>query len=303
MGPLETRQQHDGFHLRTLGLEVPGLIKKTGRFPIQPGRAKGQAMQKRIEFSVGNQKLVGDLYLPQSPGNPGGGLPKGEKPFPCAVFSHGFGSNRKKGKGPLVGQRFSSEGVAVLNIDHRGALGGESEGKFEETTLTGRTLDLRAAIDCLAKLEEIDANRIGLIGTSLGGRTVLAFPKDEKIRAVVTLAAPIYFAIFPIWIRKSLEERGYYVTPDGIRVNKEFYVDFDNHDFEEEARGTTCPMLIIHGQLDEQIPCDQAEVLYEAVGSPVKELKIIRRANHGFTDQDKSDEVLGLSLNWFKKYL
>jgi dipeptidyl aminopeptidase/acylaminoacyl peptidase len=261
-------------------------------------------MQRRIEFYVGTEKLVGDLHLPQPPSNTGGSFPKAhDKSFPCVINSHGFGSNRKKGKGPQIAQKFPSEGIAFFNIDHRGALGGESDGKFEETTLTKRINDLMAAVDSLSGFEEIDSNRVGLIGSSLGGRTVLAMPKDEGIKAIATLAAPIYFAFFPIWIIKSLEENGYYVTPDGIRVNKEFYIDFDNHDFEEEARNVICPMLIIHGQLDEQIPCEQAEVLYEAVASPIKELKIIRRANHGFTDADKSNEVLDLSLNWFKKYL
>jgi hypothetical protein len=261
-------------------------------------------MQKRVEFYVGSEKLVGDLHLPQPPSNTSGSVSETcRKSFPCVVNSHGFGSNRKKGKGPQIAQKFSSEGIAVFNIDHRGALGGESDGKFEDTTLTKRIEDLRAAIDSLTRFEEIDSNRIGLIGSSLGGRTVLALPKDEKIKAIALLAAPIYFAIFPIWIRKSLDEKGYYETPDGIRVKKEFYVDFDNHDFEEEAKKIKCPMLIIHGQLDEQIPCEQAEVLYEYAASQVKELKIIRRANHGFTDPEKSNEVLDLSLNWFKKYL
>jgi esterase/lipase len=261
-------------------------------------------MQKKVEFYVGNQKLVGDLHFSPPPRNGSRvSTEAGGDSLPCVIVSHGFGSNRKKGKGPQIAEMFSSEGIAVFNFDHRGALEGESDGKFEDTTLTRRVEDLKGAIDSLTRFEKIDSNRIGLIGSSLGGRTVLALPKDEKIKAIALLAAPIFFAIFPIWIRKSLDEKGYYETPNGIRVKKEFYVDFENHDFEEEAKMVSCPMLIIHGQYDEQIPCEQAEVLYESAGSQIKEIQIIKKANHGFTDQDKSKEVLDLSLTWFKKYL
>jgi len=51
----------------------------------------------------------------------------------------------------------------VLRFDHRGALGGESEGKFEDTTLTGRVEDLMAAIEFSTKIREIDSQRLGLV--------------------------------------------------------------------------------------------------------------------------------------------
>lgn len=259
---------------------------------------------KNVEFFVGNQKIVGDLHLPPPPTNRCGSLPEGSgESLPCVTTSHGFTTNRKKGKGPQIAQRFSSEGIAVFNFDHRGALGGESDGKFEDTTLTKRIEDLKAAIDSLTRFEELDSNRIGLIGSSLGGRTVLALPKDEKIKAIVLLAAPIDFPSFPIAVRKSLEEKGYYQSPDGNKIKKEFYEDFERHDFQEEAKKVNCPLLIIHGQWDEQVPCYQAEILYESAGSQIKELKIIKGANHAFTDPEKLNKVLALSLNWFKKYL
>ena len=74
-------------------------------------------MQKRVDFFVGSEKLVGDLHLTPPPGNRSGSLPErsGES-LPCVITSHGFGSNRKKGKWPQIAQRFSSEGIAVFNF-------------------------------------------------------------------------------------------------------------------------------------------------------------------------------------------
>lgn len=250
-------------------------------------------MQRRFELLVENQKLVGDLFLPDS----------FEKPFPVMICSHGFATNRKRGKWPKIAERFPQKGIAVINFDHRGAIDGESDGEFEDTTLTKRVEDLRAAIDYLAEIKEIDSQRIGLLGSSLGGLTILALPKDERIKAIVLLATPIVFPRLRFKARESLEKLGYYQYPDGSKIKREFYEDLEKYNFQEEAKKIDCPLLIIHGYLDELVCRHQARVLYEVAGSQTKELKFIEGGDHAFTDLDKLNEVLVLSLDWFKKYL
>jgi len=262
-------------------------------------------MQKRVEFSVENQKMVGDLHLPEG----------FEKPYSCLIISHGYKSHRNSEKYFQIGYRFPLEGIAVLRFDHRGALNGESDGEFEDTTLTKRVKDLKAAIDFLAKVKEIDSSRLGLLGSSLGGRTVLALPKDERIKAIVFLATPVNFPRLRIEARESFEKLGYYQFPDGRhppstlplkrapKIKKEFYQDLERYNFQEEAKKINCPTLIIHGYLDEQVPRHQAKVLYEALSGEIKELKMIKGADHAFTNLEKLNEVLGYTLDWFKKYL
>jgi dipeptidyl aminopeptidase/acylaminoacyl peptidase len=100
-------------------------------------------------------------------------------------------------------------------------------------------------------------------------------PKDERIKAIVLLATPINFPRLRIEARKSLEKLGYYQFPDGSKIKKEFYEDLERYDFRKEAKKINCPVLIIHGYLDEQVPRHQAKVLYEAIGNEIKELKYI----------------------------
>jgi dipeptidyl aminopeptidase/acylaminoacyl peptidase len=249
-------------------------------------------MQRRAEFSVGNQKLVGDLHLPEG----------FEGPFPCVITSHGYKSHREGEKYFQIGHRFPLEGISVLRFDHRGALGGESEGKFEDTTLTSRVEDLMAAIEFLTKIREIDPQRLGLVGSSLGGRTVLALPKDERIKATVLLATPIGFSRLRIEMKGDLEQKGYYQYPDGSRIKKEFYEDLARHNLPEEVKKINCPLLIIHGDLDEQVPRHQAFVLYQNANPP-KELRMIEGADHAFTETEKLNKVLDLIIDWFKRYL
>jgi|GEM_PF-4682428 len=75
--------------------------------------------QRRFEFLVGTQRLVGDIHLPDD----------FTGPFPCVICSHGYKSHRNSEKYFQIGYRFPIEGIAVLRFDHRGALNGESDGR------------------------------------------------------------------------------------------------------------------------------------------------------------------------------
>lgn len=250
-------------------------------------------MQRRVEFLVKNQRIVGDLHLPED----------FDPPYPVVVTSHGWKSHRGSKKYFQIGYRFPLEGIAVLRFDHRGALKGESEGKFENMFLTTRVEDLATVLDSLKKFPEIDSQRIGLIGSSLGGLTNLVLLKDERIKAIVFLATPFGLPRLKIEVRESLEKNGFYQFPDGTIVRKEFYEDMAKYDFRKEAKKINCPTLIIHGKLDKQVPPHQARILYETIGSEIKELKYIEGGGHAFTNPEKLNEVLGYVLDFFKKYL
>ena len=249
-------------------------------------------MEQRIEFLVGNQRVVGDIHLPDD----------FHEPFPCVICSHGYKSHRNSEKYFQIGHRFPLEGIAVLRFDHRGALSGESDGKFEDTTLSGRVEDILAAIGALSKVREIDSGRLGLFGSSLGGMDVL-IAKSEKVKAKVISSTPFAFQQPSEAIERSFAEKGYYEYPDGSRINKEFYEDFKQYDPKEEVKKIRCPLLIIHGDLDELVPRHHAKVLYQLAGTQIKELKMIEGGDHAFTDLDKLNLIIRLALDWFKQYL
>lgn len=248
-------------------------------------------MSHRIEFSVGKEKLVGDLHLPE-----------GLKPFPCVITSHGYMSNRSSEKYFQIARRFPLEGIAVFRFDHRGALGGESDGEFEDTTLTRRVEDVVAAIPAVASHSEIDGGKLGLFGSSLGGMDVL-LAQDERVKARVTLATPFRFPPPSDKARRSFQEKGYCEYAGGARIKKEFFEDFGRYDLKEAVGKTTCPLLIIHGTLDEQVPRHHAKVLFQAAGSESKELRMLAGGDHSLTDLNLLNEALGYTLDWFQRYL
>ena len=123
--------------------------------------------------------LTAELYMPKGPG-----------PFPALVLLHGCG-----GIGPVIiawAEWLRAEGYAALVLD---SFGGRGIRRLcaDTSPLRGqrRAPDVHAAAAYLATLPVIDRNRIGAIGWSHGGWTVLwAGNTDEqsphvKLRALV----------------------------------------------------------------------------------------------------------------------
>jgi len=66
--------------------------------------------------------------------------------------------------------------------------------------------------------------------------------------------------------------------------------------------GVECPLLIIHGSADEDVPVADVRRLYDKANEP-KQLEIIRGGSHGFDDPAHLQQIASLALGWFKRYL
>ena len=88
--------------------------------------------------------------------------------------------------------------------------------RFPDWSAPGKQLwDLQRGLDVLAEMPEVDAERIGVIGVSLGGHDALWLgAMDERIRATVVISGPRYLRTDPmrrIWCRP--DPRDYLAFP------------------------------------------------------------------------------------------
>ena len=127
-----------------------------------------------VEFSSGDGRCAGDLYLPE---NGGSGQP-------AIVIGHGF-SFVKEALGE-EGKRFSEAGFVTLAIDYRsfGESPGEPRGQLFPLN---QVEDYRNAISYLETRDEVDSDRIGIWGTSFGGATVI-YTGGVELRAKAVVA-------------------------------------------------------------------------------------------------------------------
>ncbi|MEM2352497.1 MAG: alpha/beta fold hydrolase, partial [Thermoproteota archaeon] len=195
-----------------------------------------------IEFYVDGQKILGNLHLPYIRA-------------PCIVTLHGLEGHKDSSKWLTIVSRLLSEGYACLRFNFRGCGGGSerSDGQFEDTTLTGRIEDYRAALQLLKNSRKIDAQRIGVIGSSFGGMAAIA-AQEEGVRALVTISTPY---MIPSLGETKLICGGeiYYILPSGKRLREKFYSDLWKYNLLETVKKAP-PILIIHGNSDQIVPLD-----------------------------------------------
>ena len=246
-------------------------------------------MEQSVVIHNQGQKILGNFYLPY-------------EGAPCIVMSHGFESSKDGNKWPVLSARFYDAGFASLRFSYSGCGEGEekSEGEFEDTTLTGRVLDYRVVVDFIHQTK-IDRMRLGVIGSSFGGMAALA-ARDDRIKAMVTLATP---SSFPSPSQEELghiRRKGYFELESGRRLRVDFYDDLCQYNICDEVKKICCPLFIIHGSLDEVVPTEHAYKLYSHANEP-KRLEVIEGANHTFDKPGNLEKVINLSIEWFKTYL
>ena len=139
-------------------------------------------MRRDISFASDGIALSGWLYLPAEA--------KGTRPWPAIVMANAFTAVKEIYLANYA-ERFAAAGFAVLVFDYRNF--GSSAGEPRCHLIPHAQIeDLRNAITWLRRQPEIDPERIGAWGVSLGGGHVMFLSAfDKRIKAVVAMIPAI----------------------------------------------------------------------------------------------------------------
>ena len=123
----------------------------------------------------------------------------------AVVLLHGAGSTRSNVLDEAT--VLADAGFGVLLLDARGH--GESEGRAMDFGWYGER-DVAAAVDVLAEQPDVDPDRIGVVGLSMGGEQALgASGADPRIRAVVAEGATARSAADEAWLSEEFGLQGW----------------------------------------------------------------------------------------------
>lgn len=125
-------------------------------------------------IAAGGVELDGWLYTPARPG-----------PAPLIVMSPGFSALKSHYLTDFA-ERFAQAGFAVVLYDHRnfGASGGDVRGEIDPHQ---QVADMRDVVSWAGTLPEVDADRIGVWGSSYsGGHAIMMGALDRRVRCVVS---------------------------------------------------------------------------------------------------------------------
>ncbi|MET0585854.1 MAG: prolyl oligopeptidase family serine peptidase [Candidatus Binatia bacterium] len=207
---------------------------------------------ERVEIPYEGKKIQAILHLPP-------GRKAGEK-VPCVMYIPGM--DGVKEDNPASGDPFLERGFAVLAID------GPGQGETREGGIRCNAANYadagKLACDYLVKRPEIDADRLGVMGSSMGSYwapRVVAEEKRFKACAVSGVCMePGQYAIFNM-------------SSPTFKLNYMYMSGYDDEAAFEEfcktlsLRGVTakitCPYLVVAGEDDEH--CDM-KFVYELMG-------------------------------------
>jgi uncharacterized protein len=130
-------------------------------------------VRQDVEFNAEGTILRGWLFTPEAvPG-----------PYPAVVATHGFGATKESDLERFA-EAFAGTGLACLVYDHRNF--GDSDGEpRQEIDPWAQVRDYRHAITYLTGLDEVDADRIGIFGTSYsGGHVIPVAAWDKRVKCV-----------------------------------------------------------------------------------------------------------------------
>lgn len=252
-----------------------------------------------VFFLNKGERITGMLHIPK------------EIPVPGIIFCHGFTGNRVESHRLFVhaAREMCKRGFVILRFDFRGS--GESEGLFENMTISEEVSDLKVAIDWFYNREEVLKDKIGVIGLSLGGViAILTAAQDERIKAICTWSTPAELKelqdtaknIFGEMKIEKLIIKKYIDLPSGDRIGKKFLIDALKHNILESIEKISPrPILIIHGTKDQLVPVSHAEKLFEKAKDN-KEIFLVKDADHTFNRWDWQWEVINYTTKWFEKF-
>lgn len=134
-------------------------------------------MKQAITFFSEGHKLVGDLYTPDNL--------QATDQRAGIVLCHGY-TGVKDLYLPDNARVLNEAGYVVLTFDYKGW--GDSEGARSRLAPWSRVADVQAALTFLGLQDGVDAQRLGIYGTSYGGATVVwAAALDERVKCVVSV--------------------------------------------------------------------------------------------------------------------
>jgi dipeptidyl aminopeptidase/acylaminoacyl peptidase len=233
----------------------------------------------------------------------------GSAPLPTVVFFDGLDITKELQYfhgAPELAKR----GLAVLIVDIPGT--GESI-RFRgmparyDTNVVGT-----AVVDYLETRADVDKERVGVMGISLGGYySPRAAAFEPRFKACVSWGA--IWDYYAIWKRRvdkafqgSLSVPGDHIMwVLGVSSLDAALEKLKDWRLAGVAERVKCPYLVTHGERDAQVPLEDAKALFNAIGAADKTLKVFTVEEGGFEHCQGDNVTLGVTYiaDWFSDRL
>ncbi|MFC0481495.1 alpha/beta hydrolase [Gellertiella hungarica] len=211
-------------------------------------------------------------------------------PGPALLWLSGYRSDMLGSKAVAADQLAERLGIACIRFDYSGH--GESGGVFTNGTIS-RWLE-----EALAVIDHLEPEELVLIGSSMGGWIALRLAEElrrrgraPKVKGMVLIApAPDFTSelIEPALTdaqKRSLAERGFFDEPSAYSPEPNIFTralieDGRNNRVLKGIIETGCPIHILQGMQDPDVPFSHALKLLDHLPADDTVLTLIRDGDH-----------------------
>jgi pimeloyl-ACP methyl ester carboxylesterase len=222
--------------------------------------------------------------LPRSDGNTVA-FARTEGSAPTVVFLGGFRSDMTGTKAMALEAWARLTGRSYLRFDYLGH--GQSSGRFEDGTI-GRWLG-----DSLAVIDAKTTGRLVLVGSSMGGwlSLLVALKRPERLAGLVLIAAAPDFtermllrSLSPedraLLQREGRLERPSQYSPEPSVFTWKLIEEGRNHLVLDKKLALPCPVRLLHGQRDPDVPWEYSLQIAEHLEAPEVITTFVKDGDH-----------------------
>ena len=217
---------------------------------------------------------------------------------PTTVFLPGFRSDMQGAKALAIAAECARLGTACLRLDYSGH--GASGGAFLDGTI-GQWVD-----DAARVIDRMAPGPLILVGSSMGGwiALLLALRLGSRLTALIGVAAAPDFTETLMWDammpdeRTRLQRDRVVVTPsdygDPLSITAALIEDGRRHLLLAAPIDIACPIRLLHGQMDPDVPWETALAIARQVRSDNVQVILVKSGDHRLSRPDDLNLLLDL---------
>jgi dipeptidyl aminopeptidase/acylaminoacyl peptidase len=239
-------------------------------------------------------------------------IPKGDGPYPLLMLNHGYiaTSVYTRGRGLKREQDYlARHGFAVFHSDYR------SHAESDESPDTERrvydagleySMDVANAVNAIraAKLPTVNAERVGMLGHSMGGGVSLniAVARPEAINALA-LYAPVNTDAWENYWRWRKERDEDDRTADVMKTREENPEAWDALSSKTYLKNLNVPVVLFQGGKDKDVPKEWSDELHAHLKELNKDVEYIEYPAEGHEFAGRWNDFMEKTAAFFKEYL